>query len=71
MDFRGEIALFAAFEKNSKSKRRVICVDSDFSDFSVLRGSEERDRTTAEWDWQPGELAGSTSLELGIGVCIP
>jgi hypothetical protein len=51
-----------AFEENSKPMRRLGCVDSDFSSFSVLRGSDERDRTTAEWDWLPDEAAGSTSL---------
>jgi len=52
----------AAFEKNSKSMRRRSCVDFDFDDFSGLRGSGERDRTTAEWDWLPDAVAGSTSL---------
>jgi hypothetical protein len=59
------------FEKNSKPTRRRICVDFDFDDFSGLQGSVERDRTTAEWDWQPDAVAGSTSLELGIGACVP
>jgi hypothetical protein len=35
-------------EKYSKSNRRPTCVDFDFSDFSVLRGFLERDRTTAQ-----------------------
>ena len=52
----------AAFEKNSKPVRRRCCVDFDFEDFSGLRGSDERDRTTAEWDWLPDAAAGSTSL---------
>jgi hypothetical protein len=52
----------AAFEKNSKPVRRRSCVDFDFEDFSGLRGSDERDRTTAEWDWLPDAAAGSTSL---------
>ena len=43
--------------------RRLICVDFDFNDFSGLRGFEERDRTTAEWDWQPDEWQGQTSLK--------
>ena len=37
-----------AFEKNSKSTRRPICVDFDFNDFSGLRGSVERDRTARQ-----------------------
>jgi hypothetical protein len=52
----------AAFEKNSKPMRRRSCVDFDFNDFSGLRGSDERDKTTAEWDWLPDAVAGSTSL---------
>ena len=52
----------AAFEKNSKSIRRPICVDFDFTDFSGLRGSDERDRTTPRWDWLPDAVPRSTSL---------
>jgi hypothetical protein len=51
-----------AFEKNSKPTRRRGCVDFDFNDFSGLQGSDERDRTTAEWDWLADAVAGSTSL---------
>ena len=60
------LARLRAFEKNSKPRRRQICVDFDFSDFSGLRGSGERDRTTAEWDWQPDADAGSTSLKMSV-----
>ncbi len=52
----------AAFEKNSRPVRRRSCIDFDIEDFSGLRGSDERDRTTAEWDWLPDAAAGSTSL---------
>ena len=69
-----EMALWpaiAAFEKNSKPMRRRSCVDSDFSDFSGLRGSDERDRPTAEWDWLPDQAAGSTSLWNWVSGRVP
>jgi hypothetical protein len=55
-------ARIVAFEKYSKPTRRRICVDFDLSGFSGLQGSDERDRTTAEWDWLTDAVAGSTSL---------
>jgi hypothetical protein len=61
----------AAFENNSKPMRRQSCVDSDFSDFSGLRGSVERDRTTAEWDWPPDEVARSNSLWNWVSGRVP
>jgi len=49
----------------------LLCVDFDFNDFSVLQGSVERDRTTAEWDWQAGDWQGQRAWKMRIAVCIP
>ena len=60
-----------AFEKNSKSMRRRSCVEFDFNGFSGLRGSDERDRTTAEWDWLADAAAGSISLWNWVSGSVP
>ena len=61
----------AAFEKNSKPMRRRSCVDFDFNDFSGLQGFGDRDRTTAEWDWQAGDWQGQRAWNMQIAVSTP